>query len=234
MRRFPPPPWRYSRCCHPNPWSHGLLHPRFHQLQARTLTLFSLSIACCLFVSLLSLPLFSRGPPSLLLLLPLPSASGFCLARFFRKKSLSSYFVFVVLGSLMVMWFVMHNFWDLSLWLAGVSLKSLCKLIVASIVLAVAIPGLALFPPKFQFLTKVALIGHALPMFSHAGDHIKVCGMGLGSSTFSHFSTTAALQVFSVSHLLFLLLNLSGFAVKLFLKLFNGGMIILAWTNYIY
>ncbi|KAK9675318.1 hypothetical protein RND81_11G000300 [Saponaria officinalis] len=95
-------------------------------------------------------------------LLPLPLVSGFYFARFFVKKSLPSYFAFVVLGSMVVMWFVMHNFWDLNIWLAGMSLKSFCKLIVAGVVLAMAIPGLALFPPKLKFLTEVALISHAL------------------------------------------------------------------------
>lgn len=95
-------------------------------------------------------------------LLPLPSVSGFYLARFFTKKSLPSYFAFVVLGSLMVMWFVMHNFWDLNIWLGGMSLKSFCKLIVACVVLAMTIPGLALLPPKLKVLTEVALICHAL------------------------------------------------------------------------
>ncbi|XP_057530619.1 uncharacterized protein LOC130809034 [Amaranthus tricolor] len=95
-------------------------------------------------------------------LLPLPSVSGFYLARFFLKKSLPSYFAFVVLGSLMVMWFVMHNFWDLNIWLAGMSLKSFCKLIVAGVILAMATPGLALFPPKLKFLIEAALISHAL------------------------------------------------------------------------
>lgn len=92
----------------------------------------------------------------------MPSVAGFYLARFFTKKSLTSYFAFVVLGSLMVMWFVMHNFWDLNIWLAGMSLKSFCKLIVADVVLAIAIPGLALLPSKLHFLTEVGLICHAL------------------------------------------------------------------------
>ncbi|KAF5953378.1 hypothetical protein HYC85_006234 [Camellia sinensis] len=97
-----------------------------------------------------------------ILFLPLPSVAGFYLARFFTKKSLPSYFAFVVLGSLMVMWFVLHNFWDLNIWLAGMSLKSFCKLIVASVVLAMAVPGLALLPPKFHFLAEVGLVSHAL------------------------------------------------------------------------
>jgi hypothetical protein len=98
----------------------------------------------------------------LLQFLPLPSIAGFYLARFFTKKSLPSYFSFVVLGSLMVTWFVMHNFWDLNIWLAGMSLKSFCKLIIANFVLAMAVPGLAVLPSKLHFLTEVGLISHAL------------------------------------------------------------------------
>ncbi|KVH95749.1 hypothetical protein Ccrd_002189, partial [Cynara cardunculus var. scolymus] len=96
------------------------------------------------------------------LFLPLPSVAGFYLARFFTKKSLTSYFAFVVLGSLMVTWFVLHNFWDLNIWLAGMSLKSFCKLIVADVILAMVVPGLALLPQKLHYLTEVGLIGHAL------------------------------------------------------------------------
>lgn len=94
--------------------------------------------------------------------LPLPAVSGFYLARFFTKKSLPSYFAFVVLGSLMVTWFVLHNFWDLNIWLAGMSLKSFCKLILVDVILAMVIPGLALLPSKLHFLTEVGLISHAL------------------------------------------------------------------------
>ncbi|KAL9668523.1 hypothetical protein QQ045_006057 [Rhodiola kirilowii] len=94
--------------------------------------------------------------------LPLPAVAGFYLARFFTKKSLPSYFAFVVLGSLMVIWFVMHNFWDLNIWMAGMSLKSFCKLIVSDVVLAMAIPGLALLPSKLNILTEIGLIAHAL------------------------------------------------------------------------
>ncbi|KAG6422465.1 hypothetical protein SASPL_119037 [Salvia splendens] len=96
-----------------------------------------------------------------IMFLPLPSAAGYCLARFFTKKSLSSYSAFVVLGSLMVAWFMLHNYWDLNIWIAGMSLKSFCKLIVGSVLLAMAVPGLAVLPPQFSFLTEAGLIGHA-------------------------------------------------------------------------
>lgn len=96
------------------------------------------------------------------LFIPLPSVAGFYLARFFTKKSLSSYFAFVVLGSLMVTWFVMHNYWDLNIWMAGMSLKSFCKLIVGSVILAMAVPGLALLPPKLHVLMEACLVSHAL------------------------------------------------------------------------
>ncbi|KAM1303979.1 hypothetical protein FF1_021593 [Malus domestica] len=96
-----------------------------------------------------------------ILFLPLPSVAGFYLARFFTKKSVSSYFAFVVLGSLMVAWFVIHNFWDLNIWMAGMSLKSFCKLIIVNVVLAMSIPGLVLLPSKLHFLMEIGLIGHA-------------------------------------------------------------------------
>ncbi|KAI3942997.1 hypothetical protein MKW98_005509 [Papaver atlanticum] len=95
-------------------------------------------------------------------LLPVPLISGFYLAQFFSKKSLPSYFVFVLLASVMVSWFVLHNFWDLNIWLAGISLKSFCKIILANVILAMAVPGFALLPPKFRFLTEIGLISHAL------------------------------------------------------------------------
>lgn len=94
--------------------------------------------------------------------IPLPCVAGFYLARFLTKKSLAAYFAFVVLGSLMVMWFVMHNFWDLNIWIAGMSLKSFCKLITGSVIVAMAVPGLALLPAKLAFLTEAGLISHAL------------------------------------------------------------------------
>ncbi|KAJ6695122.1 NO EXINE FORMATION 1 [Salix koriyanagi] len=97
-----------------------------------------------------------------LLFLPLPAVAGFYFACFVTKKSLPSYFAFVVLGSLMVTWFVLHNFWDLNIWLAGMPLKSFCKLIVANVILAMAVPGLALLPPKLHFLAEIGLISHAM------------------------------------------------------------------------
>lgn len=98
----------------------------------------------------------------LLQFLPLPSVAGFYLARFFTKKSLPSYFASVWLGSLMVTWFVVHNYWDLNIWLAGMPLKSFCKLIIANVVLDMAVPGLAILPSKLRFLTEIGLISHAL------------------------------------------------------------------------
>ncbi|WOL00476.1 hypothetical protein Cni_G09189 [Canna indica] len=94
--------------------------------------------------------------------LPLPLVAGFYIARFFTKKSLTSYFAFVTLASVMVLWFIVHNYWDLNIWLAGMSLKSFCKLIGGSIIMAMAVPGLALLPLKLRFLTELGLIGHAL------------------------------------------------------------------------
>ncbi|KAG1331622.1 hypothetical protein COCNU_02G015900 [Cocos nucifera] len=97
-----------------------------------------------------------------ILFIPLPLISGFYLARFFTKKSLSSYFAFVTLAILMVLWFVVHDYWDLNIWIAGMPLKSFCKLIVASVLMAMVVPGLALLPSRLHFLTELGLISHAL------------------------------------------------------------------------
>lgn len=94
--------------------------------------------------------------------LPLPMISGYYVARFFTKKSLSSYFTFVALASLMVLWFVVHNYWDLNIWIAGMPLKSFTKYVVAAVIMAMAVPGLALLPTKLRFLLELGLIGHTL------------------------------------------------------------------------
>lgn len=94
--------------------------------------------------------------------LPVPTVAGFYLARFLTKKSLTSYFVFVALGSLVITWFVLHNFWGLNIWLAGMSLRFFCKLIIASVILALIIPGIALLPTKVHFLTEAGLMSHAI------------------------------------------------------------------------
>ncbi|TVU24603.1 hypothetical protein EJB05_27051, partial [Eragrostis curvula] len=97
-----------------------------------------------------------------LLFLPLPMVSGYYVARFFTKKSLSSYFTFVSIASLMVLWFVVHNYWDLNIWIAGMPLKSFTKYVVAAVIMAMAVPGLALLPTKLRFLLELGLVGHAL------------------------------------------------------------------------
>ncbi|CAO2200591.1 unnamed protein product [Urochloa humidicola] len=94
--------------------------------------------------------------------LPLPMISGYYVARFFTKKSLSSYFTFVAIASLMVLWFVVHNYWDLNIWIAGMPLKSFTKYVVAAVIMAMAVPGLALLPTKLRFLLELGLIGHTL------------------------------------------------------------------------
>lgn len=107
--------------------------------------------------------------------IPLPMIAGFCFARFFTRKSLSSYFTFVALATLMVLWFVVHNYWDLNIWLAAMPLKTLTKYLVLGIMLAMAVPGLTLLPVKFRFLIELGLISHALllcyiedKLFNHA------------------------------------------------------------------
>nr|ATG71033.1 no exine fromation 1 [Cupressus sempervirens] len=94
--------------------------------------------------------------------LPAPIVAGFYISQFFTKKSLSSYFIFVISASLPFAWFVVHNYWNLNIWLAGMALKSFCKYIIVSTVLAMVIPGLALLPSKVHIVTEIGLISHAL------------------------------------------------------------------------
>lgn len=126
----------------------------------------SISCLICYVLSLIYYHLYSNNRIShslfILQFTPLPAVAGLYFARFFTKKSVPSYFAFVALGSLMVIWFVMHNYWDLNIWLAGMFLKSFCKLIVANIIIAMVIPGLVLLPSKFHFLTEAGMVAHAL------------------------------------------------------------------------
>jgi hypothetical protein len=62
----------------------------------------------------------------------------------------------------MVLWFVMHNYWDLNIWIAGMPLKSFTKYVAAAVITAMAVPGLALLPTKLRVLLELGLIGHAL------------------------------------------------------------------------
>ncbi|XP_078440804.1 no exine formation 1 [Wolffia australiana] len=100
------------------------------------------------------------GFPKLFIFVPL--LAGYYLGRFFTKRSLQSYFSFVALATLVTAWFVVENYWDLNIWMAGMPLKSFCKLIVASVFLAMSIPGLILLPSNLRFVGELGLIGHAL------------------------------------------------------------------------
>lgn len=94
--------------------------------------------------------------------LPAPLVSSFYISHFCMKKNLLSYFIFAVTASVPVAWFVVHNFWFLNVWLGGVMLKSTCKLLIGSAMLALAVPGLVLLPPKVHLLADAGLIVHAI------------------------------------------------------------------------
>lgn len=94
--------------------------------------------------------------------LPAPLVSSFYLSHFCMKKNLSSYFIFALTASVPVQSFVVQNFWFLNVWLGGVMLKSTCKLLIASAMLALAVPGLVLLPSKVHLLADAGLIAHAI------------------------------------------------------------------------
>ncbi|KAL2652734.1 hypothetical protein R1flu_020862 [Riccia fluitans] len=85
------------------------------------------------------------------------------LSQFCLKKSVISYFIAVVAATVPATWFVVHNFYNLNVWLGGVNIKHICQLIVGSVVLAMIIPGLSLIPYKFVHqLVAVGLIAQAV------------------------------------------------------------------------
>ncbi|MCO5577316.1 hypothetical protein L7F22_031144 [Adiantum nelumboides] len=93
---------------------------------------------------------------------PAPLVASFYLSHFCMKKNISSYFIFAATASVPVAWFVVHNFWFLNVWLGGLMLKSTCKLLISSAVLALAVPGLLLLPSKVHLLADAGLIAHAI------------------------------------------------------------------------
>lgn len=62
----------------------------------------------------------------------------------------------------MTTWFIVDIYWDLEIWIANVPLKFYIQLTIASVLLAMIIPGLAFLSPKLQLLTEFCLISHAL------------------------------------------------------------------------
>ncbi|KAJ7567721.1 hypothetical protein O6H91_01G003700 [Diphasiastrum complanatum] len=91
-----------------------------------------------------------------------PAISAFYLSRFFTKKSLTAYFIAIISASVPVIWFILRNFWSLKLWIGGVPLQVMCKLIISSTLLAMLIPGLMLLPRKAHFLVEIGFIAQAL------------------------------------------------------------------------
>ncbi|XP_002985306.2 uncharacterized protein LOC9649684 [Selaginella moellendorffii] len=93
--------------------------------------------------------------------LPAPIISAAFLGHYLASRNLGSYFLFAVSASVSVTWFVFHNYWSLSIWVGGSEIKSICKLLIASASIALAVPGLSTLPGKARYLTDISLIGHA-------------------------------------------------------------------------
>jgi hypothetical protein len=88
--------------------------------------------------------------------------AGYYLSYFLTKKTVWSYFIFAFAASVPAVWFVLHNFYDLTVWLGGFSIKNLCHIINASILLGLTIPGFALLPSQqLRLLVPIGLIGQA-------------------------------------------------------------------------
>lgn len=100
----------------------------------------------------------------------IPSFVGLYLTLFCTKKSLTSYFDFVIIRRLMVTLFMLHNFGDFNITLACMTLKSFCKLIVDTVILAIVVPVLAHLPSQLHFLVESSLICHVL-LFCYIENH---------------------------------------------------------------
>lgn len=94
--------------------------------------------------------------------LPAPIVAAYFIAQFFLNKDIISYAIFVVAAVVPLIWFVVHNFWYLNIWLGGAPLQTVCKYIIGGAVVAMGVPGLALLPLKARFAAEVGLVSHAL------------------------------------------------------------------------
>eukprot|EP00249_Psilotum_nudum_P022608 c28580_g1_i2 orf=3-3230(-) len=152
----------------PSPWSYLFVTIALVcvglSLGASGMGLINDAFSSVLFTGAMMLSAFSgslvMGFP--LKLLPVPLVSAFYISNFFVKRSLFSYFIFAITASMPLTWFVIHNLWFLNTWLAGLSVKDLCKHLIIIAILALAIPGFVLLPPKAHRLAELGLIAQAL------------------------------------------------------------------------
>lgn len=93
-------------------------------------------------------------------IIPAPAIGAVYLAQYYSSGGAPSYFIFLLSATLSAAWFILHNFWFLDVSLGGMPIKTICGLLLGSLVLALAVPGVTLLP-RASFLVGVAFIAQA-------------------------------------------------------------------------
>lgn len=94
-------------------------------------------------------------------MLPAPAIAAVYLAHYHSNGTISSYFIFAAAAALSVAWFLMHNFYFLSVAVGSVSIKAVCQWLLLGVALALCVPGLTLFP-RAQALAGAVAVAQAL------------------------------------------------------------------------
>ncbi|KAK3268371.1 hypothetical protein CYMTET_23122 [Cymbomonas tetramitiformis] len=89
---------------------------------------------------------------------PAPLLAALGLAQFYASRAQRDYLFFILGSAISFGWFLSHHFWFLDVSFAGVHLSLLCRLLLLSLALALAIPGLVVMgcPPGLLALLLVA------------------------------------------------------------------------------
>eukprot|EP00271_Cylindrocystis_brebissonii_P003782 TRINITY_DN15034_c0_g1_i1.p1 TRINITY_DN15034_c0_g1~~TRINITY_DN15034_c0_g1_i1.p1 ORF type:complete len:1089 (-),score=216.57 TRINITY_DN15034_c0_g1_i1:498-3764(-) len=93
-------------------------------------------------------------------ILPAPALAAVYLAHFLSSGSIVSYLIFMTATGLSAAWFILYNFWILQVSLGGLPCAQICQLLIASLLLAMAIPGAALLP-RAQIVVGTTFVLHA-------------------------------------------------------------------------
>ncbi|GJP50086.1 hypothetical protein CLOM_g9227 [Closterium sp. NIES-68] len=90
--------------------------------------------------------------------LPAPAIAAAYLAHYYSTGSITSYFIFAAATLLAAAWFVMDQFFSLAIVFAGLSLKSICQQILLALLLALLVPGAALFQKPQRVVGVVVVV----------------------------------------------------------------------------
>ncbi|CAI5956391.1 unnamed protein product [Closterium sp. NIES-64] len=98
--------------------------------------------------------------------LPAPAIAAAYLAHYYTTGSITSYFIFAAASLLAAAWFVMDQYFALAIVFAGMTLKALCQEMLLALLLALLVPGAALFQ-KSQRVVGVIVVAQAFLFCRH-------------------------------------------------------------------